>query len=197
MSSYVVGLGETGRLEEVLAVDEQLDPRLARDRQLGVAVGGQLERALAERRRVEALEHLGRGVGVEQLVGRERADLAERDAADDVGQVAGRGVGGEDLGELVLRDRGQLDRDAALLGERVDDLLGRRDPVGEVLDDPDGQGVVAPATASTVVVVAAAGGEADDQGSDQAGRQERADRAGAAQPWDPSRDMEASGWMGL
>ena len=63
---------------------------------------------------------------------------AERDAAHHVGQVAGRGVGGEDLVELVLGDRGELDLDPGLLGEGVDDLLGRGHPVGEVLLDPDG-----------------------------------------------------------
>ena len=67
--------------------------------------------------------------------------------------------------------------DTALLGEGVDDLLGRGDPVGEVLDDPDGDAVaVAASTSSSAVVVAAAGGESGDETRRQEGG------SGAAQP---------------
>ena len=68
-----------------------------------------------------------------------RTAPAER--ADHVGQVAGGGVGGEELVELVLGDGDELDLDPALRGEGVDDLLGGGDPVGQVLQDPDGDAV--------------------------------------------------------
>ncbi len=169
-------LGEAGLLEEVLAVDEQLDPRLARDGQLLVAVSGQLQRALAERGGIESLEHLGDGLGVHQLVGRERAHLAQRQTADDVGQVPGGGVGGEDLVELVLRDGGELDVHPARLRERVDDVLRRSHPVGQVLDDPDRDRVGIASTLASVPVVGGAGGE--HRGEGQAGGDERGSTAG-------------------
>ena len=80
---------------------------------------------------------------------REGAQRAERQRADHVGQVAGGGVGGEHLVELVLGDRDQLDVDPALLGEGVDDLLGGGDPVGQVLDDPDRDAVAVAAATVT------------------------------------------------
>ena len=66
----------------------------------------------------------------------QRPHLRQRDAADDVGQVAGGRGRGEQLVELVLGDRDQLDLDAALLGERRR-CPASPHPVGQVLHDPD------------------------------------------------------------
>ena len=126
-------------VEEVLAVDQQLHPRLAGHGQLVLAVRGELEGAVVERAAVEVVDHGADGVGVDELVGGQGADLAQRETADHVRQLPGRRVRGEDLVELVLGDRDQLDLDPGLLGEGVHDVLGGRDAVGEVLLDPDGE----------------------------------------------------------
>src|SRR4029453_18893076 len=106
-------------------------------RELSVAVPGQGQGALAERVLAELLHDLRGGVGVEELVRGQRAHLGQRDAADDVRQVAGRRRRRQELVELVLGDGHELDLDVRRRREAVDDRLRGGDAVGQVLLDPD------------------------------------------------------------
>jgi len=128
-------------IEQVRAVVEQLGPRLTGHRELFVSVLGHLESALGEGVRSEILDHCRRSFGVHQVVRTERAYLGEGDRPDHVGQVVGSRGGGQELVELVLGDTHELDVDARRRSEVGDDRLRRRDPVGERVRGPDGDGL--------------------------------------------------------
>jgi hypothetical protein len=108
-----------------------------------VAVGGELERLLRERRGVERVDDGTDRLGVDEFIGRQRPHLRQRDAADDIGQVSRRGRRGDQLGELVLGHRDDFHLDTRFLDESVDDGLGGGDAVGEVLLHPEGDAVSA------------------------------------------------------
>jgi hypothetical protein len=70
--------GQPGRVEEVLAVVEQLRPGVTGHRELRVAVPGELQRPLVEGVRAQRLHHLGGRGLVHQLVGGQRAHRRQR-----------------------------------------------------------------------------------------------------------------------
>ena len=90
-------------------------------------------------------------LGVEQVVGRQRADRGERLRADHVGQLAGGGGRGQQLVELVLVDADELDLDSGRLGELGDDLLRLGHPVRDGVAGPDHDLVVL-ATATSLLL---------------------------------------------
>ena len=134
--------------EQVLAVDQELGPGVAGDPHR-LAVGlDQAERPLREGLAAQALDHLVGRVGVGQVVGGQVLHEAERHRAHHVGQGTG-GAGRLDLGgQLVLGDGDDLHADAALLLEALDDRLDGGDPLGDVLGEPEGDGVVPLASSS-------------------------------------------------
>ncbi|MEE3922354.1 hypothetical protein V2I01_40900 [Micromonospora sp. BRA006-A] len=124
--------------EQILAVDEQLAPPVARYGELRAAVAGEFQRAGRERVPAEPVDHRAVGVGVEEFVRGQRAHPGQRDRADHVGQVAGGGAGGDQGRELVLVDGDQVDLDAGLGGVAGDDRLGGGDAIRHVFQAPDG-----------------------------------------------------------
>jgi len=164
------GRGQARRVEQVAAVVQQLRPRLARHRELAVAVARELQGGLVPGVRAERVDHRLVGVGVRQVVDREGVHRRQRDRTDHVGEVTGRGRRGQRLVELVLLHPDELDLDPGLLGEPVDDRLGGGHAVGQGVGGPHGDRV---ALAVTVAAPAAGGdrhdGHEPDGDSDTAG----------------------------
>ena len=150
---------QAGLLEQVLAVDQQLAPAVARDAGRLAVAGHEVERLLGEGLRSELVDDRLRGLGVEDLLRRVLLRLVQRRAEHDVGQIAARRGVGHQRRELILGDPDQLGLDLGLLRELVEDRLRRLHAVRLGLVVPDGQGLAArraPAAAARLLVVAAA-----------------------------------------
>jgi hypothetical protein len=139
------GRGQAGLRQQVLAVDQELQPGVGGHGQVVSPVAGEAQGVRVERAAAETVDDLAGGLRVEQAVGVHLPDLADGHAADDVGQGAGRGRGHDQLRQLVLVHTDDLDLDAGLLLEPVDDLLGRGHLRRQVLLRPHGDLVVRPA----------------------------------------------------
>jgi hypothetical protein len=153
-----LGLAQPRLVEEVLAVDQQLAPAVARHAG-GLAVhGDEIQRLLGEGVRPEAVDDLLGRRGVEDLLADVRVRVGDRRGEHDVGQLAGGRRVGDQGGQLVLRHRHLLDLDAGLLGEVVEDGLGGLQAVGLELVVPDGDrlALLAAALAAAALVVPAA-----------------------------------------
>jgi hypothetical protein len=164
---------DPGLLEQVLTVDQELAPAVARHARRDAVAAHEVERLLRERLRAELVDDRLRRLGVEDLLGRVLLGLIQRRAEHDVRQVAGRGGVRHQRRELILRHGDQLGLDAGLLRELVEDGLGRRHAVGLELVVPDRQGLAAGGAAATTApfvaafVTAAGGHGGEDRETDQ------------------------------